>query len=68
MTSKTATSSPAYRRLVPDVYRTIDGRLLTPAEFVAETPVARPTFVAPPRRLARLMAQARRLPPADSVP
>jgi fructose-1,6-bisphosphatase/inositol monophosphatase family enzyme len=40
---------------------TIDGRKLTPAEMVAETPVAVPTFVAPPRRLAALMACARRL-------
>ena len=40
---------------------TIDGRRLTPAEMVAETPVAVPTFIAPPRRLARLMYHARRL-------
>lgn len=40
---------------------TIDGRRLTPAEFVAETPVRVPTIVAPPARLAALMAQARRL-------
>jgi fructose-1,6-bisphosphatase/inositol monophosphatase family enzyme len=40
---------------------TIDGRLLTPAEMVAETPIAVPTFVAPPRRLAALMGRARRL-------
>ena len=40
---------------------TIDGRRLTPAEMVAETPVAVPTFIAPPRRLARLMKHARRL-------
>lgn len=40
---------------------TIDGRLLSPAEFVAETPVRVPTFLAPPRRLAALMAMARRL-------
>ncbi|HEV3167440.1 MAG TPA: inositol monophosphatase family protein [Isosphaeraceae bacterium] len=40
---------------------TIDGRLLSPAEFVAETPVACPTFIAAPRRLAALMAKARRL-------
>ena len=42
-------------------FGTIDGRVLTPAEMVAETPVTRPTFVAPPRRLAALMASARRL-------
>jgi myo-inositol-1(or 4)-monophosphatase len=40
---------------------TIDGRELSLAEFVAETPVSVPTFVAPPRRLAALMACARRL-------
>lgn len=40
---------------------TIDGRLLSPSEFVAETPVRVPTFVAAPKRLALLMAQARRL-------
>jgi fructose-1,6-bisphosphatase/inositol monophosphatase family enzyme len=40
---------------------TIDGRRLTPAEMVAETPVAVPTFIAPPRRLAALMGRARRL-------
>ena len=41
---------------------TIDGRRLTPAELVAaETPVAVPTFIAPPRRLAVLMGRARRL-------
>lgn len=42
-------------------FGTIDGRLLTPAEFVAETPVPVPTFVAPPKRLAALMANVKRL-------
>jgi myo-inositol-1(or 4)-monophosphatase len=42
-------------------FGTIDGRILSPAEFVAETPVCVPTFVAPPRRLKALMATARRL-------
>lgn len=42
-------------------FGTIDGRRLTPAEMVAETPVAVPTFIAPPRRLAALMQRARRL-------
>jgi myo-inositol-1(or 4)-monophosphatase len=41
-------------------FGTVDGRLLTPAEFVAETPVAVPTFIAPPRRLAALMAGVKR--------
>jgi myo-inositol-1(or 4)-monophosphatase len=40
---------------------TIDGRRLTPAEMVAETPVAVPTFVGPPRRLAALMGRVKRL-------
>lgn len=40
-------------------FGTIDGQVLTPAEFVAHTPIARPTFVAPPRRLAVLMTGAR---------
>jgi len=42
-------------------FGTIEGRVLTPAEMVAETPVKVPTFVAPPRRLKALMASARRL-------
>lgn len=42
-------------------FGTIDGRLLTPAEFAASAPIRVPTFVAPPRRLAVLMAGARRL-------
>jgi myo-inositol-1(or 4)-monophosphatase len=44
------------------VFGTIDGRVLTTAEFVAETPVRIPTFVAPPRRLRALASSARRLP------
>jgi len=40
-------------------FGTIDGRTLTAAELVARTPVAVPTFVAPPGRLATLMAGAR---------
>jgi myo-inositol-1(or 4)-monophosphatase len=44
-------------------FGTLDGRHLTPAEMVAQTPITRPTFVAPPRRLAALMASARRLAP-----
>lgn len=41
-------------------FGTVDGRLLTPAEFVAETPVAVPTFIAPPQRLAALMGNVKR--------
>jgi myo-inositol-1(or 4)-monophosphatase len=41
-------------------FGTVDGRVLSPAEMVAETPVKTPTFVAPPRRLRALMAAARR--------
>src|SRR5262249_6132095 len=43
-------------------FGTIDGRVLTPAQLVAETPVKVPTSVAPPRRLRALLASARRLP------
>lgn len=43
-------------------FATIDGRYLTAAEFVAETPVKVPTFVAPPKRLAAVLASARRYP------
>jgi myo-inositol-1(or 4)-monophosphatase len=42
-------------------FGTLDGRILTPAEFVAETPVKVPTFAAAPKRLASLIANARRL-------
>ncbi len=41
---------------------TIEGRYLEPAEFVAETPVRVPTFIAPPQRLKALLRQVRRLP------
>lgn len=41
-------------------FATIDGRYLTPSEFVAETPVRTPTFIAPPNRLKALVASARR--------
>ena len=37
------------------------GERLTPAEMVRRTPIICPTFVAPPRRLAALMAMARTL-------
>jgi myo-inositol-1(or 4)-monophosphatase len=40
-------------------FATIDGEHLSTAEFVARTPIARPTFVAPPRRLEALLAMAR---------
>ena len=40
-------------------FATIDGEHLTPAQFVARTPVARPTFIAPPRRLEALLKVAR---------
>jgi myo-inositol-1(or 4)-monophosphatase len=42
-------------------FGTIDGQLLTPAEMVARTPVATPTFVATPQRLAALQRMARLL-------
>jgi myo-inositol-1(or 4)-monophosphatase len=40
-------------------FANIDGEHLTPSEFVARTPVPRPTFVAPPKRLEALLATAR---------
>ncbi len=43
-------------------FGTVDGKILSSAEFVAATPVKTPTFTAPPRRLAWLMANAKRLP------
>jgi fructose-1,6-bisphosphatase/inositol monophosphatase family enzyme len=42
-------------------FGTMDGAILTPSQMVAATPVPRPTFVAPPRRLAALQRQARLL-------
>ena len=48
-------------------FGTYDGRVLSPAEMVAETPVKTPTFVAPPRRLQSLMAGARLLPSLDGA-
>lgn len=47
---------------------TLDGRLLSPAEFVAATPVPVPTFLAPPRRLTALLATARPLPVEEPRP
>jgi myo-inositol-1(or 4)-monophosphatase len=44
-------------------FGTLTGDRLSPAELVRRTPIAIPTFVAPPRRLAALLAQARPLPP-----
>jgi fructose-1,6-bisphosphatase/inositol monophosphatase family enzyme len=41
-------------------FATIDGRALSPAEFVASTPVRVPTFIAPPQRLGRLLDTVRR--------
>jgi myo-inositol-1(or 4)-monophosphatase len=43
-------------------FGTIDGESLTAAEMVRRTPVKTPTFVAAPRRLAALMAVARKYP------
>lgn len=42
---------------------TLGGRVLTPAEFLAATPIRETTFVAPPRRLEALMHGVRPLPP-----
>ncbi len=40
-------------------FGTIDGQILTPAQMVERTPVPIPTFVAPPGRLAALLAHAK---------
>ena len=37
----------------------VDGRKLTPEEFVGETPIEVPTFIAPPKRLKWLMENVR---------
>jgi myo-inositol-1(or 4)-monophosphatase len=42
-------------------FGTSDGDVLSPAQLLARTPVATPTFFAPPRRLEFLMKSARRL-------
>lgn len=42
-------------------FATIDGRMLTAAEFANETPVKVPTFIAPPKRLAALLKTAKRI-------
>jgi len=42
-------------------FATINGERLSPAEMVRRTPIAVPTFVAPPRRLAALLTSARSL-------
>src|SRR5262249_38123594 len=41
-------------------FGTVDGEVLSPAQLLARTPVATPTFIAPPRRLESLMTSARR--------
>jgi myo-inositol-1(or 4)-monophosphatase len=43
-------------------FATLDGRYLSPAEFVGEAPVGSVTFIAPPRRMKAILSQARRLP------
>ncbi len=43
-------------------FGTLDGALLKPAEFVANTPVSYPTIIAPENRLKRLVEQVRKLP------
>jgi myo-inositol-1(or 4)-monophosphatase len=40
---------------------TLDGEQLSPTEMLRRTPIAVPTFIAPPRRLDALLATARRL-------
>lgn len=43
------------------VFATVDGRYLTPREFVGEAPVGSVTFTSPPERMKTLLASARRL-------
>ena len=45
-------------------FGTVEGRRLSAAEMIVRTPVSVPTFVAPPRRLAVLMAMAKTFPAA----
>ncbi|MFM7316335.1 MAG: hypothetical protein ACKO5E_05260 [bacterium] len=40
-------------------YGRIDGRILSTREFVENTPIKVPTFIAPPRRLKWLMENVR---------
>ncbi len=47
------------------VFGTLDGERLDPAAMILRTPVATPTFVAPPRRLAALLRRARLYPSAQ---
>ena len=47
------------------VFGTLGGERLDPAEMVRRTPIATPTFVAPPRRLEALERMARPLPPRE---
>jgi myo-inositol-1(or 4)-monophosphatase len=44
-------------------FGTLGGERFDPAEMVRRTPIATPTFVAPPRRLEALQRMARPLPP-----
>jgi len=48
-------------------FGTLAGETLDPAEMVRRTPVATPTFVAPPRRLKALQRMVRLLPPRDGA-
>ncbi|QDV32803.1 inositol monophosphatase family protein [Tautonia plasticadhaerens] len=43
-------------------FGTLDGRLLSPAELLASTPIRTPTFTAPPGQLKALQSGTRRLP------
>jgi fructose-1,6-bisphosphatase/inositol monophosphatase family enzyme len=43
-------------------FGTLKGERLSPTEMIRRTPIATPTFVAPPRRLATLMTLAHPLP------
>lgn len=47
-------------------FGTLAGEPLDPAEMIRRTPIATPTFVAPPRRLKALWSMARPLGPRES--
>lgn len=48
-------------------FGTLGGEVLDPAEMVRRTPIATPTFVAPPRRLRALQKSTRLLPPREGT-
>lgn len=49
-------------------FATIEGRYLSPREFVGEAPVGKVTFTSTPRRMKAILTHARRLPPEGTTP